>query len=677
MASLENSVVVTAGPTIIADLGMGSDRSSAFPPFAILSKIDKHPFPLTILLAASLIVKNTQSDRLLATTKSWRCCQLCGVSFNIGRIRRPDEPKEAAWNGSPRGAFETWVHGQYFINRMECGLNTGCCLAIRQYSERLKKTSRIGRVFWVGGSQNEEEDGYIEDDDGTYEYKSDEGEEPFEHDLNASDSGDGESGGNDSDTYVVPHIPQIRPEQPKSELFVPLEEGHLHEYTTNRSNRQPDTLSGCKVCKGFQFKYGNGTDDIPFEFEHIAGPGCVNRSGYNGFSISTEEMKGCNTVQCLVPKDSIWKPSPEDEDFERGSNFFLSGISDRVPSRDENDVAPIPARHNVVRLPADDCIFEPSLQHNTVMPFHPSCFEIYKRASRLYFGYVNINDLIAWRSVDCHYKNRNNAIPRAPAVTKNREQWWRHERGTEYLAANPVLIPGLNKILEAAVHKEPSFSTRKGAFPLPDFLPKHITRRHLKGARESNDPFLQLPREIIDAVVGNLGSRDIANLRLATPAFRQLGIYLFYGLIKKEMPWLWEAWSVETPSFWALTTAQQLREEENERDAEDKRKADFEAQLRFNRDIIKREMPEVFEQYCAAEPLYSGSYTGIDTKLEAALLASTCIELPKAQTNWYQLYCSITLYWPELKGLQNRARIWKDVEEIISRMKRYREEGKI
>ena len=30
-------------------------------------------------------------------------CQLCGVSFAIGRLRRPDEPQEAAWDYTGSG----------------------------------------------------------------------------------------------------------------------------------------------------------------------------------------------------------------------------------------------------------------------------------------------------------------------------------------------------------------------------------------------------------------------------------------------------------------------------------------------------------------------------------------------------------------------------------------------
>ena len=45
-------------------------------------------------------------------------------------------------------------------------------------------------------------------------------------------------------------------------------------------------------------------------------------------------MKGCRAVQALVPKAQLeeeWKPEDDDQDFERESGFFLSGIGDGSP----------------------------------------------------------------------------------------------------------------------------------------------------------------------------------------------------------------------------------------------------------------------------------------------------------------------------------------------------------
>lgn len=47
------------------------------------------------------------------------------------------------------------------------------------------------------------------------------------------------------------------------------------------------------------------------------------------------------------------------------------------------------------------------------------------------------------------------------------------------------------------------------------------------------------------------------------------------------------------------------------------------------------------------------------------------------ETNWYVLYQDVKFCWGNFKGLKNRARIWKDVEEIVRRIGKYREEGRI
>ena len=95
-------------------------------------------------------------------------------------------------------------------------------------------------------------------------------------------------------------------------------------------------------------------------------------------------------------------------------------------------------------------------------------------------------------------------------------------------------------------------------------------------------------------VLDHLGSKDIANLRLATPVFRRLPTVLFRRLFLEDMPWLFE---------------------------------------------VK--------------------------------------DLDAASVDWYDWYCKWKFGEVDLLGLWDRERIWRDVEEIIRRIQRYREEGKI
>ena len=106
--------------------------------------------------------------------------------------------------------------------------------------------------------------------------------------------------------------------------------------------------------------------------------------------------------------------------------------------------------------------------------------------------------------------------------------------------------------------------------------------------------FQKLSAELNSMIIAYLSSNDIANLRLAAPAFRQLPNILFRRMLLEDMPWFWEAQ-----------------------------------------------------------------------------------DLNIGNTDWHQLYCKVKFCWKNLKGLQNRKRIWRDVEEIVKRVQKYRSQGKI
>lgn len=49
--------------------------------------------------------------------------------------------------------------------------------------------------------------------------------------------------------------------------------------------------------------------------------------------------------------------------------------------------------------------------------------------------------------------------------------------------------------------------------------------------------------------------------------------------------------------------------------------------------------------------------------------------LPDGITNWYALYSKVKHVWCTSKGLRNRKRVWKDVEEIVKRIERAKEQS--
>ena len=260
--------------------------------------------------------------------------------------------------------------------------------------------------------------------------------------------------------------------------------------------------------------------------EHIAGPICVAENhAYSGYQISYEEMKACTTIQCLGHKESgmdsgNWMPLPDDEEFERTTEYCLSGLGDR-PGALECDARCYPARHG------DEDLMRGEFGgfRDGDLPFHPYCFEVYKRAPLFHKGSVDIDGLAEWFDRD-----GSQEIPHHPGVTSGEEQWWTHNHGDEFLFASPINVPALRDIFERATRTEPDFNTSNCAFEIDVATPER-----------ERDIFGRLPEELRNMILQPLGSKDIANLRRASSSFRKLPISLWYRLIQEDMPWLWEA----------------------------------------------------------------------------------------------------------------------------------------
>jgi hypothetical protein len=400
-------------------------------------------------------------------------------------------------------------------------------------------------------------------------------------------------------------------------------------------------------------------------YEHIAGSTCQNRVGYNGHHITAEEMQECNTFQCLLPRENGWFSEPHDQNFERpreydpvhdGEGFdqwnewnenspppFLSGLgnimSDRPPKV-------MPARHGAREIVQRDA-----------MPFHPTCLDILQRVWRVRMGCpLDTYSLMRWCSVEVPEPNIW-AIPPGieyhPDVRRSYGFRWDHIHGMEYLAANPLFIPRLGPILKAALQQDPSFSTQLGAFAAVEGNEKHSFT-----TQDSQDPFTSLPRELGLQILIHLESKDVANLRLASRAFRQVPIYFWRHLLLKERPWLWEAWSDDEPYLWATVPFAVLEVEQNELEI-------LADQCEQYRDAIRVEMPEALDDWIAAEKSMLAARPDVVAECHAAGKKKLIALLPIDKTNWFQLYADITRHWNDLKGLQNRKRIWEECEEII------------
>lgn len=366
-------------------------------------------------------------------------------------------------------------------------------------------------------------------------------------------------------------------------------------------------------------------------YEHIAGPNCVHYRGYNGHVISAEEMKYCTTMQFIVPYDQEYHDSdddqqplhePDDEDFEREGKYHLTGLSEECGSW-EDDCSVYPKRHGCYEVyPMGNGGFD-----NGDPPFHPHCLEIYRRVSGLRRGTTDMTDLAQW--IAHQFDER----PDHPAVCRGSEQWWVYRPGDEFLAANPLHVPGLSILLDSARRPQNAFDAKASPFGTGSVA-----------SEDFGDLFGRLPEELRDMIVAPLGSKDIASLRLASRSFRHLPYTLWHDLMKKEMPWIWEAWSDRPYPLMACATKQEL--------------------IRHDQSIQKR-LSE------------ASGLQGEQKSIQKELIASEDAEfrkprpveqLDRLHTDWHYLYCQLRGEWKNIKGLQNRERVWKAVELVSRRI---------
>ncbi|KAH6964598.1 hypothetical protein DER45DRAFT_642028 [Fusarium avenaceum] len=350
-------------------------------------------------------------------------------------------------------------------------------------------------------------------------------------------------------------------------------------------------------------------------WEHFPGPDCANETAYNGYNISVEAMRGCNVVQCLVRKSDDWQPEPDGEPFEISGTLFLSGLSGSMPSRDMSSPEVFPGRHGEMSPAAENCMWDAEPLQEYAMPFHPTCFEIFKRASIRRYGAVDVGCLMQWWKLEPSYDDFQN-FPRDPAVEMAQEQWWQHNQGDEYLVANPCFVPGLEAILSSTQYLQEVDNNNS-----------RLTPTAILTKTTPMDPFSRLPAEIRLSILSLLDFQDVANLRLTSRVFLQLPKSLFHQLTISNTPWLYEAWSSLPLSFWATTSPAELER--------------------------NHEPPRM--------PRPTTSVTLLDV----------------AKTDWFHLQTEISRNWQKLPGLQNRRRIWKDCEEILDRVDSYRKLGKI
>ncbi|KAL2005539.1 hypothetical protein VTN00DRAFT_2750 [Thermoascus crustaceus] len=261
-------------------------------------------------------------------------------------------------------------------------------------------------------------------------------------------------------------------------------------------------------------------------------------AGYDGSVISTEEMKGINTLRCLLQKPADFVPEEGDEDFERDSSCFLTDFAVHQGPYIYDSGTFNTVRHGVseAKITNDNGNFGGEWG----MPFHPACFEIFKRVCLRKLGFVDIDGL--WRVRDLRglfeYSMGCGFPPLSVRQYAFDDEKWHHKPGTEYLAANPVDIPGFQELLNHLSDSEDTSKEPNHQAPSPG-APSH-SQSHSALTTSGTDIFSTLPPELLTEILWSLSARDIANLRLASRSFRTLPPILFKHLIRTEMPYFWE-----------------------------------------------------------------------------------------------------------------------------------------
>jgi hypothetical protein len=89
------------------------------------------------------------------------------------------------------------------------------------------------------------------------------------------------------------------------------------------------------------------------------------------------------------------------------------------------------------------------------LPFHPGCFDIVTRLSLHHLRGIDVRGLISWRNIQFSDVNivEGGMFSSDPNVKSAAQQFWAHRTGDEYLAANPLYIPGLIPILESQLRQ--------------------------------------------------------------------------------------------------------------------------------------------------------------------------------------------------------------------------------
>jgi hypothetical protein len=203
------------------------------------------------------------------------------------------------------------------------------------------------------------------------------------------------------------------------------------------------------------------------------------------------------------------------------------------------------------------------------------------------FGKVDVDGFVSFREHTAGPDVVDLPLRHHPAVKAVQGQFWGYHEGNEWLVANPIFVPALRRIVRAALDAGPDFDVE--CSPFAPWMTPDVGK----------DDFSRLPREIINEILGYLAPRDIATLRLASRAFTHLPISLWRKFPTNEMPWMYEAWSRDPePYMWLTRDAEHLAAD---RIARERAAKDHEWDRRMRREVMQKDMPEIYDAWAADE----------------------------------------------------------------------------
>ncbi|KAM3494150.1 hypothetical protein MY3957_002602 [Beauveria namnaoensis] len=518
-------------------------------------------------------------------------CQICGVSGNVGRMRLVDEPPEAA--------SRRLCQGVPISNETDC---VGCFVVTN--------------------------DGTADDDDEDVSFVSEDAENPKDIKHESMPPPSNASGDGSFDDTFKDDDDDNKEDEDEMEIKV-----NDNQYLKFLINTPSD--SGMIIVPLTE-EYKKRDQSWPSR-EHISGPNCTLRNAYTGHNITAQELRGCNTFQLLCPKFSDWELEKGDEDFEVDDKCpsYLSGLRDHLDSDVSCATIFVPMRHGQEHFNVHNWASSCEKRHLAAMPFHPACFEVFKRASLNRLNTIDVDGLVGWYKVEATHHFTDKIFPHDEAVRRaTKDKVWDHVEGDEWITANPCSVPALDDELQQLATDEPFVGPMSG-----------------------------------ETTNVNVDTDGIAQMKLSSEPSPNLPQSSYFGYIRHGMPWIWETWCTRPYSGWATTTQSEITKDPIAVSHHLGYLKNWVSTIEADGDTWTQRRAHLWELKAQVRELEAICHF-VPEPVPVTLL-------PQNGTDWRKLYFALQKMYSTSKGLRNRQRIWHCCNYILDRIALRRRDGKI